>query len=88
MLRVVHPNGVSNPARIRGRDIEVRVGVCVNINLVSSLQPELVIIDTNMTKLAGDDVNVGGACRHRYDFHYRLSPIHPSLIDAQAHDLK
>ena len=74
MLRVVHPHGVSDPARIRSSHVEVRVRVRININLVFSLEPELVIIDTNMTELAGDYVDIGGAGRNGYDFHYSLSP--------------
>lgn len=74
MLRVVHPDGVSDPARIGGRHVKVRVRVRVNINLVPPLKPELVIIDTDMTEFAGDYVDIGGACRDGYNFHYSLSP--------------
>ena len=37
MLGVVHPDGVSDPARARGRHVEVRVGVRVDIYLVPDI---------------------------------------------------
>ena len=37
MLGVVHPDGVRDPARIRGRHVEVRVGVRVDIYLVPDI---------------------------------------------------
>ena len=37
MLGVVHPDGVRDPARVRGRHVEVRVGVRVDIYLVPDI---------------------------------------------------
>ena len=67
MLGVVHPHSVSDPAWIRRSNIEIRVGVCVNINLIFPLQSQLVIVDADMTKLAGDDEDVGGPRADRDD---------------------
>ena len=37
MLGVVHPDSVRDPARVRGRHVEVRVGVRVDIYLVPDI---------------------------------------------------
>ena len=73
MFRVVHPHSVSDPAWIRGGNIKIRVRVRVNVNLILPLQSQLVIIDANMTKLAGDDVDKGGPGRDCNDLDYGLS---------------
>ena len=41
MLGVVHPDGVRDPARVRGRHVEVRVGVRVDIYLVPDITNRL-----------------------------------------------
>ena len=91
MLRVVHPHGVSDPAGVGGRYVQVGVWVRVDIDLtrrifqlfnktinksdlILPLEAQFVIIDPDMAKLAGDDVHVGGPCRHRDDFNNRLPP--------------
>ena len=53
MFGVVHPDGISYPAGVRGGNIKIRVGVRVNVNLIFPLEPQLVIVDAHMAKLRG-----------------------------------
>ena len=77
MLGVIHPDGIRDPAWIRGCHIKIRVWIRVNINLILPLEPQLVIVDADMTELAGDDVHIGGAGGDANDLDYCLSPDQP-----------
>ena len=74
VLRVLHPGSVCDPARVGGGHVQVRVRISVDINLVLPLQSQLVVVDSHMAEFAGDDVNIGGASRHRYYLYNCLPP--------------
>ncbi len=51
MLGILHPDGVCDPARVGGGHVQVRVRVCVDVDLVAALQAQLIVVDTHLTKL-------------------------------------
>ena len=53
----------------------------MNISILLALEPQLVVVDAHVSKLAGDDVDEGGPGRHRDDLHDRLAPAQEKVRD-------
>ncbi len=51
VLGILHPDGVCDPARVGGGHVQVRVRVCVDVDLVAALQAQLIVVDTHLPKL-------------------------------------